>query len=61
MPVDADAFHDVLAIEWEHNEHAEVVELRAIIAGVRWLLRNQSRLRKRQIFLLDSRAVLGAS
>ena len=61
MPVDADAFHDVLFIEWKHNERAEVVELRALIAGVRWLLRKQSRLRKRQLFLLDSRVVLGAS
>ena len=61
LPVHKDDFADVLMIPWPHKERPEVVELRAYIAGLRWLLRSVKHIGKRQIFLLDSRVVLGAA
>jgi hypothetical protein len=61
LPVNREDFADVLMIPWPHEERPEVVELRAYIAGLRWLLRSVKHIGKRQIFLLDSRVVLGAA
>ena len=48
-------------IPWPHDERPEVVELRTFMSGVKWLLRSAKRIGKRQMFLIDSRVVLGAA
>ena len=61
LPLDKYDFADVLMIPWPHDERPEVVELRALLSGVKWLLRSAKRIGKRQMFLIDSRVVLGAA
>ena len=61
LPIAMDDFTDVVMIPWPERERPEVVELRAYIAGIKWLLRSARNVGKRQVFLLDSRVVLGAA
>ena len=61
LPLDKYDFADVLMIPWPHDERPEVVELRALLSGVKWLLRSAKRIGQRQIFLIGSRVVLGAA
>ena len=50
LPLDKYDFADVLMIPWPHDERPEVVELRALLSGVKWLLRSAKRIGRRQIF-----------
>eukprot|EP00808_Paulinella_micropora_P010315 g76969.t1 len=45
---------------WEFDEHINVLELRAFLVGLRWVLSCSSSCLCRRRFLLDSKVVLGA-
>lgn len=61
LPISMVDFKHSLSIRARRKERPEVLEQRALIMGVQWLLRSISHVGKRVVVLLDSRVAFGAS